>query len=66
MTDLDDAVFGQKMKFGDMGLKYIRNDVILQNEPEAEDRVEDQGFSNIDNEILEKLEMMPFVSIRRT
>jgi hypothetical protein len=43
--------------------KHIRNDVILQNEPEAEDRVEDQGCSITDNAILEALEMMPFASI---
>jgi hypothetical protein len=24
--------------------KYIRNNIILQNEPEADDRAEDQGF----------------------
>jgi hypothetical protein len=35
--------------------KYIRNDVILQNESEAEDRAEDQGFSITDNAILEHL-----------
>jgi hypothetical protein len=44
--------------------KYIRNDIILQNEPEAEDRVEDQGFSITDNTILEVLEIMPLFSIR--
>jgi hypothetical protein len=38
---------------------------ILQNEPEAEDRAEDQGFSITDNIILELLEMMPFASIRQ-
>jgi hypothetical protein len=47
------------------GIKPIENDVILQNEPEAEDRVGDQGFSIIDNAILEALEMMPFASIRQ-
>jgi hypothetical protein len=45
--------------------KYIRNDAILQNEPEAEDRVEDQGFSITDNVILEALEIMPFAYIRQ-
>jgi hypothetical protein len=45
--------------------KYIGNDVILQNEPEAEDRAEDQGFSIADNAILKTLEMMPFASIRQ-
>jgi hypothetical protein len=38
--------------------KYIRNDVILQNEPEAEDRAEDQGSSITDNAILKVFEMM--------
>jgi hypothetical protein len=45
--------------------KYTRNDAILQNEPEAEDRAEDQGFSIADNGILKGFEMMPFASIRR-
>jgi hypothetical protein len=45
--------------------KYMRNDAILQNEPEAEDRTEDQGFSISDNGILEALEMMSFASIRQ-
>jgi hypothetical protein len=44
--------------------KYLQNDVILQNELEAEDRTEDQSFSIADKAILEALEMMPFVSIR--
>jgi hypothetical protein len=43
--------------------KHIRNDVVLQNEPEAERRAEDQSFSIPDNAILEALEMMPFASI---
>jgi hypothetical protein len=43
--------------------KYIWNNVILQNEPEAEDRAEDQGFSITDNAILEILEIMSFASI---
>jgi hypothetical protein len=37
----------------------------LQNEPEAEDGVEDQGFSIPDNVNLEALEMMPFAPIRQ-
>jgi hypothetical protein len=55
--------------------QYIRNDVLLQNEPEhesepeleleAKDKAEDQSFSIDDNAILEALEMMPFVSIRQ-
>jgi hypothetical protein len=47
--------------------KNIRNDVILQNEPEpeAEDRAEDQGFSIEDNAIWEALEIMLFDSIRQ-
>jgi hypothetical protein len=43
--------------------KYIRNDVVLQNEPKAEDRAEDQGFSIPENAILGALEMLPFSSI---
>jgi hypothetical protein len=38
---------------------------LLQNEPEAEDRAEDQGFSITDDAILDALEMMPFISIRQ-
>jgi hypothetical protein len=45
--------------------KYIRNDVIFQNEPEAKDGVEDQGFSIPDNVNLEAFEMMPFAPIRQ-
>jgi hypothetical protein len=45
--------------------KNIRNDLILQNEPEAEDRAEDQGFSIAGNAILEALEMMPFTYVRQ-
>jgi hypothetical protein len=41
------------------------NDVILENQPEAEDRTEDQGFSITDNAVLEALEMIPFASIRQ-
>jgi hypothetical protein len=37
----------------------------LQNEPEAEERAEDQGFSIPDNAILEALEMMRFTSIHQ-
>jgi hypothetical protein len=44
---------------------YLRNNVILQNEPEAEDRAKDQSFSITDNAILETSEMMPFASIRQ-
>jgi hypothetical protein len=43
--------------------KDMLNDVILQNELEAEDRAEDQGFSIQDSAILEVLETMPFASI---
>jgi hypothetical protein len=45
--------------------KDIRNNAILHNELEAEDRAEDQGFSRTGNSILEALEMMSFPSIRR-
>jgi hypothetical protein len=47
--------------------KSIQNDAILQNEPEpeAEDRVENQGFSITDNGLLEALEMMSFASTRQ-
>jgi hypothetical protein len=45
--------------------KSTRNDIKLQNEPEAEDRAEDQSFSLTDNAILEALEMMSFTSIRQ-
>jgi hypothetical protein len=45
--------------------KSIRNDVILPNEPEAEDRAEYEGFSIPDNAILEAVEMIPFASIRQ-
>jgi DNA-binding Lrp family transcriptional regulator len=37
----------------------------LENEPEAEDRAKDQGFSITDKAILKALEMMPFTSIRQ-
>jgi hypothetical protein len=43
----------------------MRNDVILQNEAEAEDRAKDQSFSITDNAILETLEIMPCASIRQ-
>jgi hypothetical protein len=42
--------------------KYLRNDVILRNELEAEDEAEDQGFSIKGNAILETLEMISFAS----
>jgi hypothetical protein len=45
--------------------KHVRNDVILQNGPEAEDRAEGQGFSITDNAILEELEIMSFASVRQ-
>jgi hypothetical protein len=45
--------------------KYIRNNLILQNEPEAENRGEDQSFSIPNNAILEALEMMSYASIRQ-
>jgi hypothetical protein len=45
--------------------KYLGNDVILQNEPEAADQAEYQGLSIADNAILEALEMMPFALIRQ-
>jgi hypothetical protein len=45
--------------------KYIRNDLIWQNEPEAEERAEDQDFWIPDNAILEAFEMMLFASIRQ-
>jgi hypothetical protein len=45
--------------------KEIHDDVLLENEGEAEDRAEDQGFSIPDKAILEVLEMMPFASIRQ-
>jgi hypothetical protein len=45
--------------------KDLRNDVILQNAPEAEDRSEDQNFSSTDDAILETLETMSFASIRQ-
>jgi hypothetical protein len=38
--------------------KYLRNDVVVQNGPEAEDSAEDQSFSFIDNAILEALEIL--------
>jgi hypothetical protein len=45
--------------------KYIRNNAILQNEPEAEDRAEDQRLSITDDAILKALEMIPFASLRQ-
>jgi hypothetical protein len=47
------------------GAKYIRRDVILHNEPEAENSAENQGFSIPDNSILEAIEMMRFAFIRQ-
>jgi hypothetical protein len=43
--------------------RYIRNNVILENEPEAEDRAEDQGFSITGNAILETFEIMSFAAV---
>jgi hypothetical protein len=45
--------------------KDIRNFAILQNETEAEDRAEDQGFLITNNAILEAFEMIPFAPIRQ-
>jgi hypothetical protein len=45
--------------------KYIRNNMILQNEPETEDRAEDQSFSMTDNAILEAFKMMSFALIHQ-
>jgi hypothetical protein len=42
----------------------MRNNVILENEVEADDKTEDQGFSITDNAMMEILEMMPLASIR--
>jgi hypothetical protein len=44
---------------------HIRNDAILQNEPEIEDRVEVQDFLITDNAILDAFEMSSFASIRQ-
>jgi hypothetical protein len=46
-------------------IKYLRNDIILQNEPEAEVGAEDQSFSIADNAVLDALEMMSLASIRQ-
>jgi hypothetical protein len=43
----------------------MRNDAILHNKPRAEDRADGQGFSIRDNEILDALETISFVSIRQ-
>jgi hypothetical protein len=45
--------------------KRIKSNVILQNEPGAEDRKEDQDFSIADNPIHEAPEMIRFASIRQ-
>jgi hypothetical protein len=45
--------------------KDMRNYLILENEPEVEDRAEDQYFSMTDNAIMEAVEMMSFASIRQ-
>jgi hypothetical protein len=45
--------------------KDMHNDVILQNEPETEDRAEEQGFSITDTGILAALEMMLVSSIHQ-
>jgi hypothetical protein len=45
--------------------KDIRNNMILQNEPEANHRAEDHGFSITDNVILEGFETMSFAPIRQ-
>jgi hypothetical protein len=45
--------------------KYMRNDLILQHEPEAEHGPEDEGISVPNNIILEALEMMTCISIRQ-
>jgi hypothetical protein len=46
-------------------IKYRRNNVILENEPEAEERAENQGSSMTDKAILEAFEMILFASIRQ-
>jgi hypothetical protein len=45
--------------------KHIRNDIILQNEPEPEagDQAENHGFLIADNAIPEAFDRMPFASI---
>jgi hypothetical protein len=45
--------------------KYIGNDVILQNEPEAEDQAEDKDFSITDDATMEALEMMQFAPVHQ-
>jgi hypothetical protein len=45
--------------------KYLRSDIVLQNEPGVENRAEDQGFSIRDNAILEAFEIISFASIRQ-
>jgi hypothetical protein len=64
-TEIVEVLESEAMAYSTV-TKYIRNDIILQSEAEAEaeDRAKDQGFSITDNAILEALEMIPFVSIR--
>jgi hypothetical protein len=61
-TELGDVLRSDAIAYS-TEIKDMQNDVILQNEPEAEDRADDQGFSTTHNAILEALEMMPFDSI---
>jgi hypothetical protein len=63
-TELVQALGSDAMAYSTV-TKYIRNDTILQNESEAEDRAEDQGFSITDKAILEVFEMVPFASGRQ-
>jgi hypothetical protein len=58
-------VFGSDTMAYSIVTKYIRTDVILQNEPKAEDQTEEQGFSNTDNPILDALDMISFSSIHQ-
>jgi hypothetical protein len=44
---------------------FLRNNVILQNASEAEDRAEDQGFLIADNTIMEEPEILSFASIHQ-
>jgi hypothetical protein len=46
-------------------ISEIGNDIILQNEPESQNREENQGFSITDNAILKGLKMVSFASIRQ-
>jgi hypothetical protein len=63
-TDLVQVLGPDAIRYSAMS-KYVSNDVILQNEPEAGDRAEDENFSITDNAILEAFEIMPFASILR-